>query len=218
MVWSRVWGDSIAMRKGELTDAIAGLDDAADLTDQVGELASEIARLGFLSLGLWWAGRHEEALANASESLDLMKRTEWLTAPHAYDGFAATTRVWLAGWERSKREGARNQQEMQRSAKRACKSMSRLGRSVAMARPGVDYAWGMYHALAGNTRKATRSWQNGLTEAERLEMPYERALLLSALGIHGDVPELNRRTYRDRATEILERLGAGPDLDDLGGG
>jgi hypothetical protein len=126
--------------------------------------------------------------------------------------------VRLAGWERSKREGARNQQEMQRSAKRACKSMSRLGRSVAMARPGVDYAWGMYHALAGNTRKATRSWQNGLTEAERLEMPYERALLLSALGIHGDVPELNRRTYRDRATEILERLGAGPDLDDLGGG
>ncbi len=96
--------------------------------------------------------------------------------------------------------------------------MSRLGRGVAMARPGVDYAWGMYHALAGNRRKATRRLQSGLTETERLGMPYEEALLLSALGSHGDVSELNRRTYRDRATQILERLGAGPDLADLGGG
>ncbi len=218
MVWSQVWGDSIAMRQRDLSAAIVGLDDAADLTDQVGELASQIARLGFLSLGLWWAGRPEEALANASESLDLMKRTEWLTAPHAYDGFAATTRVWLAGWERSQREDPGNRQEMQRSAKRACQSMSRLGRSVGMARPGVDHAWGMYQALAGNRRKATRTWQSGLAEAERLGMPYEEALLLSALGTRGDVSELNRRTYRDRARELLERLGAGPDLDEVVGG
>ena len=104
IVWSRVWGASIRLHRGESGVAGAELAAVAGLADQVGELPAQIARLGFLALGEWRAGRHDAALEHATRSLDLMKRTEWLTAPHAYDGFAATTRVWLAALERSRSE------------------------------------------------------------------------------------------------------------------
>ncbi len=104
IVWSRVWGASIPLHRGESGVAGAELAAVAALADQVGELPAQIARLGFLALGEWREGRHDAALEHATRSLNLMKRTEWLTAPHAYDGFAATTRVWLAALERSRSE------------------------------------------------------------------------------------------------------------------
>ena len=56
----------------------------------------------------------------------------------------------------------------------------------------------------------------GLTEAERLGMPYEEALLLSAMLQHGDLSEKRATNYRERATAIFEMLGAAPDLASLG--
>ncbi len=216
IVWGRVWGASIAVRRGESAVALGELSAVDALADEVGELPAQIARLGFLALGEWRAGRHDQALEHATQSLDLMKRTEWLTAPHAYDGFAATTRVWLAALERSRAEprGA-SQHPVRRNAQRACRSMSRLARTVNIARPGQHQAWGRYYSLTGQGRRAMRYWGQGLTEAERLGMPYEEALLLSAMLQHGDLSAKRASNYRERATAIFEMLGAAPDLASL---
>ncbi len=216
IVWSRVWGASIPLHRGELGIAGTELAAVAALADQVGELPAQIARLGFLALGEWREGRHDAALEHANSSLDLMKRTEWLTAPHAYDGFAATTRVWLAALERSRSEpiGA-SPQAIQRGAHRACRSMSRLARSVGIARPRQHQAWGLYYALTGKGRRAMRHWRRGLADAERLQIPYEEALLLSAMLNHGELSAERAATYQERAATIFETLGAAPDLANL---
>jgi predicted ATPase/class 3 adenylate cyclase len=217
IVWSRVWGAAIVLRQGDPGTAITQLSDSADLAATVAEFPSQIALLGFLALGEWREGRQEEALGHAANSLDLMKRTEWLTAPHAYDGFAATTRVLLAAWERSlTAPGERSPQSLQRSAQRACRSMSRLARSVPIARPREKQAWGLYYALAGKQRRAMRSWKQGLAESERLGMPYEEARILTAMLLHGELTDEQPAAYRERAAAIYASLGALPDLASIG--
>ena len=93
--------------------------------------------------------------------------------------------------------------------------MSRLARTVNIARPGQHQAWGRYYSLTGQGRRAMRYWGQGLTEAERLGMPYEEALLLSAMLQHGDLSAKRASNYRERATAIFEMLGAAPDLASL---
>ena len=93
--------------------------------------------------------------------------------------------------------------------------MSRLARTVAIAGPRQHRAWGRYYALTGKGRRALRQWKQGLAEAERLDMPYEEALLLSTMLEHVNLTEDETAGYRERAAAIFERLGADPDLSGL---
>ena len=94
--------------------------------------------------------------------------------------------------------------------------MSRLARSVPIARPREKQAWGLYYALAGKQRRAMRSWKQGLAEAERLGMPYEEARILTAMLLHGELTDEQSAAYRERAAAIFAVLGALPDLASIG--
>jgi membrane protein required for beta-lactamase induction len=93
--------------------------------------------------------------------------------------------------------------------------MSRLARSVGIARPRQHQAWGLYYALTGKGRRAMRHWRRGLADAERLKIPYEEALLLSSMLNHGELSADRAATYLERAATIFETLGAAPDLANL---
>jgi class 3 adenylate cyclase/tetratricopeptide (TPR) repeat protein/predicted ATPase len=198
-VWAATGHARVSVRTGRRTEAISILVSNRQLVDDVGELASQVARLGFYALALWHEGRLDAAIESARAGLEAVEGTEAFASPHAFDGIAEVARVLLAAHDFSRDEPSRD------LAERAVRSLERVGRRLPIARPRASMGRAMLLARQAKRPAAARRFRRALQLADRLAMPYERALILQEMGhVLGDVEALARSTVEFSALGAVE--------------
>lgn len=96
--------------------------------------------------------------------------------------------VFLGLLSRTARDGG-DTKTLAKQARRACQAMHAFGKSFAIGAPRALLWTGLEHLQRGHPSPAARSWQRGLTAAERLGMPSECALIKAQLaGAKADLP------------------------------
>ncbi len=182
---------------GRLSESIGALRAGRHLIDEVGELPTQVAALGFYGLGLWQEGRLDAAVEAATTGLEMIEGTEAFSAPHSFDGIAEVTRVLLEASAFNPNETS------QRLAERATRSLERMAKRLPIARPRASMARAVLLARRGNERAAHRRFRKAIELAEEMSMPYERALILREMGL-----ALDDRAATEIAAEALMALGA----------
>ncbi len=94
------------------------------------------------------------------------------------------------------------------STQRACRALRAYAKVFPLARPQALLWNGVAAWLAGKSRAAHRSWQKGLDEAERLNMPYYRALLKFEIGRHLERADQRRSQHLQESIETFSHLGS----------
>ncbi len=189
-------GRSLA-RMGRLSEAIGTLRAGRTLIDEVGELPTQVAAMGFGALALWQEGRLDAAIETATTGLELIEGTEAFSAPHSYDGIGEVARVLLEAHAFNSNDAS------QRLAERATRSLERMAKRLPIARPRAFMARAVLTARRGKVRAARRRFRRALDLAEAMAMPYERALILREMAL-----ALGDRAASDQAAEELVALGA----------
>jgi class 3 adenylate cyclase len=159
---------------GRAAEAWDCLDDVRALVDANPELLAIEERLWFAMNGTQALamGDAARARAMAHEQIAAMGRARFKA--DLLEVFAAPAEVLLALFEQDACEA--------REAEDGCKALSQFARTYAFARPRAARARGRFAWLKGDSRAAEKHWGESLEQAERLRMPYERALTLRLMG------------------------------------
>ena len=78
---------------------------------------------------------------------------------------------------------------------------------------GFLYWKGSFHFLMRDKKGAFREWNKGLKLAENLDMPFEQALCLYAIGKNDKSNYETSENYLDQAMKIFKKLGANHQLE-----
>lgn len=165
---------------------------------------------GLEALARLQTGDLEQALSAAKTALGNMVESV-PTVGIALISVSATAEVFLAAAEAGKGQS----REALALARSACKAVRAYAAKTAICRPRAMLLRGRLALLRGHSRQARRCGLRALREAERLDMPLERALCHLALA-RVEADERSRSELRC-GLDILERIGARPWLCDTGG-
>ncbi len=186
------------------------LDEAADLLER--SLALPVEALGggdaILRGGLlaWLHARRRdwEAAERAADETSKLIRLSPPMVSYSFEGYAGVADAYLALWEAG--EG----RHVRRSAWLSLASLWRMARVYPLGRPRAWLALAKARRLLGHRRRAARAYRLALRDAERLAMPFERALAHLETGEFLGRDDPAGRDHLDRARSIFEGLGAGP--------
>jgi class 3 adenylate cyclase len=203
----------LAARAGQVAAGLTctGRADPATVADYAEQLRYNTHRTeATLGEGLQaWAaardGRFTDAEAHATRALALLREAP----PNIYYslwGIAGCCEAFLALWEA--RHPSRTADEWRRLASDAAFMMRRFAWMAPMAGPRAAFYRGCVAWLSHRRRRARRLWKAGLSLAERLRMPYDRALLELALGEHLPAGDPARPGHVDAAVARFAALGA----------
>jgi hypothetical protein len=108
-------------------------------------------------------------------------------------------------------------QDLQTSARRACKDLHFFAKVFPLAKPDAWRSQGLYDWQVGDPRKAYKAWQKSLAHAHEQENSYQQGLTHIEIGRHlsaGERTEDGRaqREHLQYAVEVLSDLGATYDL------
>jgi hypothetical protein len=127
------------------------------------------------------------------------------TRPVAYwtlVGAAATAEAALSLWASSRAEGDRDR------ALSACRAIGTYASIFPIGRPSAALWEAAFARLADEPVRARRALHRAVAEAERLDMPYERALAFLELARLAPPRDPEREALLVRAEAILTDLGA----------
>jgi class 3 adenylate cyclase/tetratricopeptide (TPR) repeat protein len=125
-LWVASGESTVLVRRGRLAEAIGVMTAHAGLSEEVGEFATRLTRLGVLALALWQEGRIDQAVDTALAGLDIMEGMESFVAPHAYDGYAEVARVLLEA------AGHLDEPTVHEAASRAARSLGLVARRLPL--------------------------------------------------------------------------------------
>jgi hypothetical protein len=134
--------------------------------------------------------------------------TSYLSLP----GYAAIAEVYLTLWKLGWGQDLRQRRAIQTAAKRACKTLWGYTRVFPIGRPRALLAQGQRFWQAGQPARAISDWQAGLADAQRLQMPYEQALLHAQLAQRLPADDPARASHHEQARAIFRTAGASADL------
>jgi hypothetical protein len=208
--WTVVRRAELALLRGDSAGALAAAREGRRLCEQGLGFAEWIFATGPLAIAQLRLGDRPAA----REAADLC--AEWAakgSAPVLYTiiGLAATAEVYLALAESSADPVERK--TLAQAARRAVKRLHAAGRAIRVAAPRAAFWRGMMALkLDGQRARALKLLRQSAKRARELEMPYDEALALAAIGEHAtDAGEKAR--LLDDAAGILARIGAKYDLD-----
>lgn len=212
--WGLVGMAQSALVLGRADEAVAPCEEALVLTAPASPAASadadrptRILAYGLLSLARLRRGEADQARQAADSALALIGQAPPTYVP-AFEGYASVAEVYLLLWEAEAKAGNACP-ELARGAWRARAALHRFARVFPIGRPRAWLWQGLAHWLSSRAGRAHRAWLSGLRAAERLEMPYERALAHHEIGRHLPPDDPARPTHLARADAILNELGAG---------
>ena len=201
-VWAQVGLARAGLRRGDLDAVTLLLTDAAPQFEEVAEVPSSIARLGFLALAAWQDGAVDAAVRHARAGLSLMPQATAFAPPHTFDGFAGVTRVLVEAAAYAPDDVA-----LAADARLAVKVLTELAKGLPLARSRALVYRGELAVRAGRTGRGRRWLAKGLEAAEEMAMPFEEAMALVAMGRTMDPNDPERSACLSRAEAILDRLG-----------
>jgi tetratricopeptide (TPR) repeat protein len=206
------------LQTGDVERAISCLHTAWEMLAQSTDRVTRILNRGLLAVAHLRRGEYRLAQEMADTTADLIGRA-WPVTSSTFDGYVAVPQVYLALWEASLDPSRAPvdvpTERVAEQARKACKALRAYAFTFPIGRPRAWLYRGWYDWLSGRARRAQKAWRRSLAEAERLAMPYEEGLAHYEIGRHlpGGSPE--RREHLGRAAEVLARLGAVYDLEQV---
>src|SRR5262249_21250584 len=100
------------------------------------------------------------------------------------------------------------QADLKQACAEALVYLYRLKKAFPICVPRALLWIGLYLAQEGKSDKAHRYWQRGLSEAQRLELYYDQALLHYEIGRHLMPEHPVRADHLQRAVQLCEQIGA----------
>jgi eukaryotic-like serine/threonine-protein kinase len=201
LTWSLCGRSETGLRLGEVSQAISLLEQAHKILSENIERANEIRALGLLASARWRAGQRGAALECAERCADRIRQT-LPSAVAALDGYAGVAEVFLSACE----EPGGGRAEHEAAARQACRSLGQFSLSFPIGKPRLLQFEARLVALSGNAGRAAAAWRRAAAAAHKLDMPFDEAVALEALGrcpASGDEgPELV-----DQAELLFDRLG-----------
>jgi tetratricopeptide (TPR) repeat protein len=190
-------------------EALSLMQEAATLpTEEIGRV-EEIRVYGVLALAYLRCGDYESAREMADRAARLIAQVPPI-AVGIVEGYAGTAEVYLDLLERSGDLAASQQHGLRIAAREACRALRQFGRSFPVARPRAWLLQGRHHWLRGRKARARAAWRRSLAAAEQLNLPYERGLAWTELGLHAGGTD--RQKDLSRAIDIFSQLQATYDL------
>lgn len=188
-----------ALSLGRTSEALAHLAEVDGIMADNPEMVAVEERVwhGMRAVAALGRGDGAGAAAEAREQLAAIGRARFKF--DLLEVFAAPAEVFLALWERGEATAA--------EATAGERALAGYARTYAFARPRALRLRGRHAWLAGNPAKARKQWEKSIAQAAALDMPYERALTLWAMGRYLDDP-----AAADEAGRLLAALGCDPSL------
>lgn len=168
------------LREGDLDGAKRDLLTARDRLMPNYDL-DRLLVLGTLSHLEFRLGDHAQALALASEALEIAERAP-PTGFYLTDAYAGVASVFLDFLEQPGLPAAPSPDESKNRARRALKIFRGVAKKFASNRPRYLILQGRLHALAGEARKAEASIRDGIALADGLGIAFDHAQGLLAMG------------------------------------
>jgi tetratricopeptide (TPR) repeat protein len=208
-----VWGFNLLalyeLRTAETPDG--ALNYLLSSKDIMGEGATGLTfelYLGWLAEIYLRLGEFDKAGETADQIGELLGKSPPFSHPKLVS-YSAQAKTYLTLWEQA---GKGAEKELVKSARAACRALSRYGLIFPIGRPRSALCWGCNHWLSGRKIVARYYWRKALVQAETLDMPYEAALAHFELGRHITADDPKRRYHLNQAGAIFKRLGATHDL------
>jgi class 3 adenylate cyclase/tetratricopeptide (TPR) repeat protein len=202
---STAWGyhgqSRALIRQGNFDEAAELLRRSEALPAEALGVSDLILRNGLLSQ-IHLARRDWVASKQAADDAAKFIRGAPPIVSYSIEGYVGMTETYLTLWETSKQFDAR------RSALWAIARLSQIARGFPIGRPRAWLFQAQAHRLLGQPRRARRACRKAIRSANALEMPYEQALALLESRRDPGLGNLERTRRKERAEEILRRIGA----------
>lgn len=192
------------LRRGETEAALPLLEEAATLFKQVpGSRLAEMDNFAALAVAHLRQQNLSQAMGAVQEAALLQAQTP-PTAFAALDGYANIALVYLSLWEAQP-----DSHYLETQAHKAIKALGRYARIYPIGRPQRFIYQGLFHMLSGQRDKAIQRWQQALSEAERLAMPYDQGLAHYYLSQYLPPDQPERAHHLQQAKALFQQVGAG---------
>lgn len=201
------------IRLGTVADSIPLLEEALQILDELPNFASSVNTNGQLALAYHRLGETEKALAFAGRVFDLTANVR----PTVYSldvGFAAIAEVYFELWENAVQNPDRktNAAKYKQSAEKALKLLLTFKNVFPIGQAYLAYYQGWYEWLTDKQHTAVKSWQKGLSAAQKYRLLQEEGLIRIKLGIALKNNHLDQKAHLERAIQIFEEMGASREL------
>jgi tetratricopeptide (TPR) repeat protein len=181
---------------------------AEPLFETINDRVEELQHHGLHALAHLRRGELEQARRHADQAEEMISQSR-PSAPYAIDGYSTVVEVYLSAWESASKP--EEHKEAMRMARKALGHLEGFARVFPVGRPRYWLWKGLAEWLAGNRGRALRSWQQCVSLASRLKMPYEEALGHYEIGRHLASADQVRDEHLDRACTLFSQLSAAYD-------
>ena len=200
----------ILIRSGRHAEALAALEESRALPPEVFGVGDAILRSGLQAEAHRALGDAAAARSAADETLALIRKNPPIVS-YTLEGYAGAAETYLAAWEAALRAPSTTRPPIA-AAWRSIASLRKLARVYPVALPRARLLLGKARWLAGHQSAARRAWRSARFAAERLAMPFERALALREVARHLEPDDPGRLAIVAEARAAFEALGLGPGL------
>jgi eukaryotic-like serine/threonine-protein kinase len=179
-------------------------DQPEDLAGNVHAKIQLYALQGLLQLRM---GDNEKALELAKTADDILAG-ELPTNPFSMLYFNYLAEIYLTLMEMGYRT-----EEMAKNAARILRGYSLFAGNFAIGRAGANRWKGVLAWQQGNPTAARKYWDTGLAEAQKVQMPYEAALIHYEIGRHLEKGSPERKQHLEQARDLFTQLETPFDLN-----
>jgi class 3 adenylate cyclase/tetratricopeptide (TPR) repeat protein len=194
--------------EGRLDEARTTLDSTASCRLNIAPV-DQIWHGGVLARILLRQNQFEQAVVEAEKVAKVIAASQ-PTAYYVLSSYSAVPEVFLAGIK----QDAANRADYQKRALRSINKLKGFTLPFPIAKARLNLLLGRYYALTGKTSAVLPALRKSLEEAERLNLPYDRALAHLELSKHvADAAEQEK--HREAARVLFAETGAAYELKGL---
>jgi serine/threonine protein kinase/tetratricopeptide (TPR) repeat protein len=213
--WAVVRLAELALLRGDPSAAVMAARQGEGHCQEGLQRDEWVFTLGALALGLLRTGQLEAARDVADRCAGWIDKG---STPVFYNVFAyaAVAEVYFSLWQAAP---IAKQPSLLAAFRRSVGRLRSIGRAIPIAAPRAAFWSGVLalHAETGqrsgaHARRAERQLRSCIVRARRLQMPYDEALGLAALGEYGLAGPVQSSHALETAFRMFERAGASHDL------
>jgi class 3 adenylate cyclase/tetratricopeptide (TPR) repeat protein len=211
----QAWGTSgeieVGLKIGLTADKMEGLiDRATQLIHESVNPADEIRIYGLLARLLWASDMKQEAFNCAWTGLQKMNDAV-PTLVYTFEGWTSLAAVLL--WACESEKGAAEvygiqRQDFTKTISRGFKILDKMAGLFAISKARIYLYKGLFEKIAGRPGKADSLWYAALSQARKLGMCYDEAIILTEIGRHKAVGSADRESNLGMARDMFEQMGA----------
>ena len=187
---------------GEVEQARGLVEQAIVLLTNEDELVAEKIRLhGVSALVYWHQGESNNAQQAAAIALAQMRQSSPV-ALYVFEGYSSVAEVCVKLW------ATQPSRQLRQTVQEACWALHTFAQAFPIGQPRALLCLGTTAWLQGHQRRAQHQWQQALTLAQRLKMPYEQGKIHLEWGqVLAATDQGAAQFHLDQANHTLQSLG-----------